>query len=277
MKRFVALLMAMVLLMTLTACENEKAEKYCWNCGEGITKEASFCPSCGTEQGATGSTTTTSTTVKTTANPKVTTTKKPVTTTQKPTTKATTAPIPTTTIHTHTYVNYVCSGCGTVDKSCAYEYLTEWVKKNGKVHGEFVSVYEYDYDHEDNTTWQYGISYSASMDYLYVSSAFYDDNNERNNLNIIIYLSSKTKNFDYQSSAGTTQNRLAYAKGKIDGKTYTTNSPITCEEYDGVLSNRSIFLEDIRIMAKVAILFLDDYLTRMVPEIDIKDIGFANF
>ncbi len=49
MKRFTALILLVVLAFFLFACgEEQKAEKYCWNCGEGITKEASFCEHCGT-------------------------------------------------------------------------------------------------------------------------------------------------------------------------------------------------------------------------------------
>lgn len=48
MKRLVALVLVMATLFTLIACDNkEKAEKYCWSCGEGILKEASFCEHCG--------------------------------------------------------------------------------------------------------------------------------------------------------------------------------------------------------------------------------------
>lgn len=50
MKRFTALILLVVLVFSLFACgEEQKAEKYCWNCGEGITKEASFCEHCGTK------------------------------------------------------------------------------------------------------------------------------------------------------------------------------------------------------------------------------------
>ena len=48
MKKFTAVLLLVVLVFSCVACGSEqKAEKYCWNCGEGITKEASFCEHCG--------------------------------------------------------------------------------------------------------------------------------------------------------------------------------------------------------------------------------------
>lgn len=104
MKRIISLFMAVVLLMSLTACGG-KAERYCWNCGEGIAKSATFCSSCGVEQGGIGETTTiteqisVTTTVKRTTAKKTTVTKKTTSTTRKPTTttkKLTTTQKPTT-------------------------------------------------------------------------------------------------------------------------------------------------------------------------------------
>ncbi|MBR5295635.1 MAG: zinc ribbon domain-containing protein, partial [Clostridia bacterium] len=44
------LVLTMITIFTLIACsEKEKAGKYCWNCGEGLNKDASFCEYCGVE------------------------------------------------------------------------------------------------------------------------------------------------------------------------------------------------------------------------------------
>ncbi|MBE6766548.1 MAG: zinc-ribbon domain-containing protein [Ruminococcaceae bacterium] len=58
MKRILAVFLAIVMMFSLVACggggeDEAKAEKYCWNCGEGITKNATFCEHCGTEINAT--------------------------------------------------------------------------------------------------------------------------------------------------------------------------------------------------------------------------------
>lgn len=54
MKKTTIVLLVFALTLSLAACgEEQKAEKYCWNCGEGITKEASFCEHCGTKQNGT--------------------------------------------------------------------------------------------------------------------------------------------------------------------------------------------------------------------------------
>lgn len=49
MKKTLLLLIVLSMLFTFAACGNEtpKAEKYCWSCGGGVTKQAVFCEHCG--------------------------------------------------------------------------------------------------------------------------------------------------------------------------------------------------------------------------------------
>ena len=48
MKRLTTLTLSLLMLFAFCSCSsNQTFEKYCWNCGEGITKDASFCEHCG--------------------------------------------------------------------------------------------------------------------------------------------------------------------------------------------------------------------------------------
>ena len=48
MKKFLSLILSIILLFSLCACgNNNKAEKYCSSCGEGISKDSAFCDHCG--------------------------------------------------------------------------------------------------------------------------------------------------------------------------------------------------------------------------------------
>lgn len=49
MRKGIALLLIVVLLLSMVACasEKEKPDKYCWSCGEGISAAVSFCGYCG--------------------------------------------------------------------------------------------------------------------------------------------------------------------------------------------------------------------------------------
>ena len=50
MKKVVVLIVSiLVMVAAFVGCERvqEKAEKYCWSCGTGITKKAAYCENCG--------------------------------------------------------------------------------------------------------------------------------------------------------------------------------------------------------------------------------------
>lgn len=48
MKRILSLVLSIIMLLSLCACgNNDKTEKYCSSCGEGISKEVVFCEHCG--------------------------------------------------------------------------------------------------------------------------------------------------------------------------------------------------------------------------------------
>ena len=50
MKRIVALFLLIVVVLSVVSCDaSEKAEKYCFNCGSPISKNAAFCGHCGTK------------------------------------------------------------------------------------------------------------------------------------------------------------------------------------------------------------------------------------
>lgn len=62
MKRIIAVILAVVLVVSLAACggnetadTGSKAEKYCFNCGKDIAKDVAFCEYCGTAQNSTNS------------------------------------------------------------------------------------------------------------------------------------------------------------------------------------------------------------------------------
>ena len=92
----------------------------------------------------------------------------------------------------------------------------------------------------------------------------------------LIDLSGKNQTFNFLCSYG--YQPVQYeATGTIDGKTYTTNSPITCDSYYGSSNGKSWFMETARLSINLALVFLDDYINQKIPEIDITDLGFANF
>lgn len=165
----------------------------------------------------------------------------------------------------HSYTKYKCTKCGTVDKAHTYEYLVEWVKQNGEVSGEYISVTTWVFDSSSST---FSISYSASGNYLSASITFDEEF-------ILIDLSSADNKFDYYCSYN---NNEIKAYGKIDGNTYTdTRSPISCDRYYGVREMRPKFMTWAKNALWLTVGCLNSYIETHIPEISINDLGFKSY
>ncbi len=325
------------MVFVLAACSGDEPDKYCTNCGKGITNSVSFCQNCGAAVNDTSSKTETSSAEETSSTPesssssnpnssskpsttshtssKPTQTPKPTSSTKptssnKPATssKPIVNPIPVSSkpVHTHsysqkitdptctekgyttytcscgdsytsnyvepkhTYTDYVCSKCGTVDKSHAHEYLVEYIKKNGTVKGEYINIYEY---HNDL---QCGISYQSGSG-AYVSVLKSGDNGDDSDTQYVsVDLISKNQKFKAYCSYG--YNPVdTQALFELDGKTFTSNSPITCTNYDGDSSNRPNFMEYSRQGIDLALSFLENYLIEKSVGITLADLGFTAY
>ena len=299
MKKFVSLLLAVSMMISLVACGNQKADKYCTSCGSGMAKSDSFCPECGTAVGGavtsssandadekTTATTTKTTIVKqdkpsitkpttTTAKPTTTTTtatagSTTATTTTKPTTTTATTAKPTTTktttatttSHKHTYSKYVCTGCGEIDKTHAYEYLIEWIKVYGTADGSHIN-FDY-YDNSDEYT-RYSLTYDASDKRLYVNKGCYHNKNYfysclrlDNNSSYISFMDCEV---------------VAY----IDPSEFTSNSPLTKTQYSGLSDNKWDMIELARLSTIELIEWLDWLLNGYKVGVTIKDLGFTSY
>ena len=292
MKRIVALILTVIMIFALVACDKEKAEKYCWSCGEGITKSAVFCEHCGAKINESSNDTTTTTTTTShseeeetsttkadetntssttqTANQHSTTTSKATTTTttkpstntsQTTTTTTTTTTKKTTTAHTHSYYKYVCTGCGAVDKTHAYEYLMEWVKVNGTKDGTSI---EYVFKGKNNSADCYGLTYSETNDCIYV---WHYDGTMTYSAFTAIYLD------DYYYSFSFGGDRVS---GYIKPTIYTQNTALTYIDYDCSVLAPEKYLSAAQSDINVILLYLDGFLAANLS-INIYDLGFKSF
>lgn len=313
MKRIIAVVLAVVMIVSLSACGKEqtaengsKAEKYCFNCGEGIAKDVAFCEHCGTAQNNTnkdnssdnsstdGAYSTPADTSEAPTSSEPTESSQPVESIKptppahthsysKKVTTATCTDKGYTTYtcscgHTykdnytnpaHKYSNYKCTKCGSVDKSHAYDYLLQWIQAHGTASGEYVSIYEY-----PSPGMQFGVCYNVSYDKIYIALALYNDNAELE-FDIFLYLKTEDQKFEY--SAGFSTPTILFGTGKIDGKTYTENSPLPCDGYIGDDSLRNQFVETARLYVNEALKLLETYLSKSIPDITLNDLGFEKF
>jgi len=163
----------------------------------------------------------------------------------------------------HSYSNYKCSVCGEFQKNGISSYLSEWVQKNGKVHGETISL---DYYVDDIL---YGFTYNATGNYFYFSllDESYND-----------FLSMK-----FTETAGVYE--LAYIQGtepdtrevygKIDASKFTENTPITVQEYLGNSDGRSGAVENCRICTGLLLEAIEIALNKYEVGLTLNDLGFS--
>ena len=165
---------------------------------------------------------------------------------------------------THTYKNYVCTKCDTVDKSHAYEYLKDWVIINGEVDGSYIQIDEMVGDT------LYGINYSANADYIYIDLSYY------NSYDDFSFNSLYLNNYEYFSCVGE-EITDDYIAGKINPSAFTTSSPLTYTDSNDTYYNSASLAEAARSNICDMLYWLDDLLEREDLGITIADLGFKSF
>lgn len=163
----------------------------------------------------------------------------------------------------HSYSNYKCSVCGVFQENGISGYLSEWVQKNGKVHGETISL---DYYVDDIL---YGFTYNATGNYFYFS--LLDENYND-------FLSMK-----FTETAGVFE--LAYIQGtepdtrevygQIDASKFTENTPITVQEYLGNSDGRPGAIENCRICTGLLLEAIEIALNKYEVGLTLNDLGFS--
>ena len=259
MKRFTAFVLAVIVAFSFTSCGKESAEMYCYNCGNGVLKSDSFCSDCGTMIENTGERTTETTTESTT-------------TATEDTTPTCTKKGFTTYIcdcgytyeddyvnAKHNYSSYVCTLCGEIDKAHAYDYFVEWIKANGTVKGNEISI------GRTHSGIRCDFIYNKSADYLYARVT--NDGYE-----LTLDLSNPNKNFKYVFRTDG-----HYATGTINAKTFTDDTVLPFDTYEGELSKRSLILEIAAILVSCVPIHMN--LQFKVNSIDLtcRDMGFESY
>ncbi len=163
----------------------------------------------------------------------------------------------------HNYKDYICTNCKTVDKSHAYEYLKNWVIENGEVNGAHIIFIP---EINDKT---YGFMYSANEDELLLCEGYYNTYNDF--VSTFIFLD----DYKYDASIGSGSND--YIEGKLNAKSFTSNSPITYEDYNSTYYNMGDFHNDTRISICDSLYWLIDFLNENIPDVTIADLGFESF
>ncbi len=275
MKKITAVVLLLIMIFSFASCGKEKSGKYCYNCGESVSKNDSFCPSCGTDvrniEDGSAKTTVQITTEATTVHEHVFSKNiTPPTCTEKGFTTYTCAcgesyeddfkdP-------QHSYENYICTRCDATDKAHAYEFMVNWVKKNGEVKDGVLGHYYYDSKYD--TT--YGLCYNESKNRLYVQITDYQTHFELD----LKPVNGKFSFYDRYESTWDYE-----ARGKIDGKTYVKEGYVSFDEYDGPSDKIDSFKKHATLSVSSAIIYLRIVMLEEIGGADFfsDDMGFIVF
>ncbi len=302
MKRFLALLLALIMVLSFSACGKEKAEKYCSSCGEAISKNVAFCEHCGEAAKETDSKVEESETDKKVETSKTAESSKPTTSTSTKSehrhsySKKITAPTCTKKGYTtytcscgksykdnytnasHKYVNYKCSKCGQMDKNGMYNYFKDWVINNGTLKGDYVcyskSADTYGgYSEEDFSLYYWADTKQIEFCLHSVLDAEYS-------INFYIYVPQKySGNYEYITSYyyRKTGESVCESKGIIEAKTFTKKHPLDSNKYIGPSSLQNDFMEMSRQGICDALDCLKQFLQKEQIGYTFSDLGFEKY
>ncbi len=304
MKRWASCLLAMMMVLSLAACSKQAADRYCTNCGHGLTKKVSFCDECGAAVGGTtqtstdGADNTTTTSAENSTATTMTTTKSAITTTtKKPATTTSTTAKPTTTAksHTHSYAKKVtpatCTvkGYTTYTCSCGHSYKDNYTNPSHKYEnyvckscGAVDKAHAYEY----LEGW---IRRNGKTNGAYVSCIVWDEDTLFN-----LSYSEQYKNITISSLTDFGEDELSvylsieshyYAvsyndyelNGYLNVEKYTSSSPISYKEYIGPEEELNGYIEYSRSSLEILISWFVEYLSKNQVGITAADLGFTSY
>ncbi len=289
MKRISAFLLVILTVLSMASCGKEKAEKYCYNCGEGILKKDSYCSACGTLVKNIGEPETeVSTTETVTETTTVTVVTTEAVTEHKHSYSAKVTPATCTkkgfTVYTcscgesykdnytepsHNYRNYVCTRCDAVDRSYAYGLLAECVKKNGKK--EDGNIYYLPFAPETSPSKKFRIYYNSGSDQLYTVFYSYDDDGEIETT-FKFYLTLEG-GYDYEYIFVDAFKMT----GSVDGAVFKKGDPLEYDSFEGEDKNKEIAAKLASTATSITLEFLDMTSDLFKLGLELKDFGFTAY
>ena len=298
MKKILAILLAIVMVFSLCACGKEqKAEKYCFNCGKGITENADFCEQCGAnvkENGNENSRDITSTTV--TSNNLATNNSNGSLHTHSYSKKVTTATCTQQgytmytctcghsykdgyTDPTHSYSNNKCTRCGEMDMNNFYSCLKDWLTKNGEDIGTSIGRRLYTNTSNGVTTIT-SLIYSKQRDELIFQNISDLSESNMENIEFLVYITipkEHSPKFEFSGSLFEDSNLTDACFGEFDASTFTKNSVLSCNEYHGDPLNKQNILVSTHAIIIIIIEHMREFLEDENLGYTIKDIGFTAY
>jgi hypothetical protein len=161
----------------------------------------------------------------------------------------------------HNFINYRCTKCSIADRTHAYEYLADWLKRHGtKNHAGLYAVSHY----LDGTEFVFAVKGEAPSVGLAVGLK------GPNGETVIVNISRTYFTYETQISG-------ASATGTITNSTYVAYSSLSNFSYNGPSYLRSRYKEFTESIIGNAMTYLDYYIDTYIADVDIRDLGFSKF
>ena len=279
MRKFPLALLTIGLSVALTACSLPVSES-----NSNATTAVGIVMATDTTTTSTTETTATTTTAtqkkSTTTKKKATTTKKKTTTTKAPTTTKT--PVTTKPVHQHSYTNYVCTGCGAIDKAHSFGYLCNWLVENGTVQGDHTSIAfnpkAGDTSLYCNVTIMY---YPETRDINECIAIHYYEQDHSSQIFFIamLFLYEDYSDCSYIAEGGLYEVEEYHVDGYIPIAKHTQNRPISCETCELAFPYETEWdmLDGVRIDINNALCYAAQLLKNQKVGITLADLGFTAF
>ena len=163
----------------------------------------------------------------------------------------------------HNFSKYVCTKCGTVDKSNAYAYLGLYVKQKGTTYGANTYI-EY-----VNNNVTYRLNYSAESGIISATRSRTLDSQ-------FFYSALQLDSYFYGTHWGDADTGYDIS-GYLEPSEFTNNSPISYYRYYGANSKKQEIIELARQSCCELVEWLSWYLTTNNVGITVADLGFTAY
>ena len=181
-------------------------------------------------------------------------------------------------VHTHTYTNYKCTGCGQMDKENMFYYFKDWVIEKGVLNGDYVYYSNSAGTYGGYTDEKFSLYYWGDTDVVeFCLHSVLDDDYS---INFYIYIPKNyTGNYEYLTSYyyRDTGVGVCESEGVIEGKNFTKNYPLNSNKYTGSATLQNDFMEMSRVGICDALDCLKQFLQKEQIGYTWQDLGFQKF
>ena len=159
----------------------------------------------------------------------------------------------------HNYENYVCTLCGAIDKSQAYEYLIEWVKANGSQKGTHITMTE------ETDDYKYDLVYAT--DYKFIFTSMYNSSGESTSLTVV-YLDDF-----YYISTYKYKTESAKMEGYFDPAIYRIGDELPHSVFEASIISEESMADLSNTAVATSLVWLREFLKKNNVGITLNDLG----